>query len=106
MLNLFSISRYYHEAITANIAEFLKNRNHIIVRTDDDGSSFKEFLRFICAEGDTDLCLREWKARSETDMMVIGDSASISSMGSANASDSVSGGLDASIGGGAAITRR
>lgn len=100
--------RYYHETIAANIAEFLKSRNHIIVRTDDDGSSFREFLLSICAECDRESCILEWKARSDIVGGVSVSTPSVAISGANHPGNNVSASDDfgGSLGGGATVTGR
>lgn len=58
-----SVCRFYVDTVTANIQEFLRNRAHLRVDTDQPQRDFHPFLDRIGAEGDLDAAMGEWQVR-------------------------------------------
>lgn len=55
------VAKFYVETIHANITNFIKNRNHLVVHLQDRGESFDHFLDEIEAEGDLDAARETWQ---------------------------------------------
>ena len=55
------VAKFYVETIHANISEFLKDKNHLVVHLQDGGESFERFLTAVDAEGDLQMVRETWK---------------------------------------------
>lgn len=55
-----AIARFYINTVTANIEEFLRDRQSMTVWLEEVHHTFPQFLDHISAEGDIDAAIREW----------------------------------------------
>lgn len=54
------LAKFYVETVHANINDFLKNKNHMVVHLQDGGETFSQFLTAIGAEGDLKASSATW----------------------------------------------
>jgi hypothetical protein len=57
---LIDVARFYVDTVTANIASFLRDKEHVSVWLETASQDFPAFLDRIGAEGDLDAALAEW----------------------------------------------
>lgn len=55
-----AITRFYIDTVTANIEDFLRDRQSMTMRLEEMPNIFPQFLNRISAKGDIDAAIKEW----------------------------------------------
>jgi hypothetical protein len=58
-----AVSEFMVETVNANIREFLRQREHLVVQVESAVDDFRRFWDWIDATGDKHAALREWGLR-------------------------------------------